>query len=281
MATLAFLDPLTRWWWRLVGREIDITELSWLDAPSSRTSMVDDDAWMAQWAERLHGSVERRSPGAGLIPHMSELAGPGLDPADIAEEIRDFYEHTSAWSMEAWAEWSPLFWPGGELISRLFGKRVQQLALPMRALDVARGMDSTVSVIRDADGVQQTAGWIRRLRSNGDKVFSGAYRVGRLPASDRASVHVTFPLENGSVQVYLRPRVEADGSLWLESLPGSFGGDGAYMVVRFGRRHFATRVPVHETFHLYLDESRVLRTDHVLKLWSATVVRLHYKLTPA
>ena len=31
----------------MVGREIDITELSWLDAPSSRTSMVDDDAWMA------------------------------------------------------------------------------------------------------------------------------------------------------------------------------------------------------------------------------------------
>ena len=35
--------------------------------------------------------------------------------------------------------------------------------------------------------------------------------------------------------------------------PGGFGEDGAYILVRFGRRHFAARVPPHESFHLYLD----------------------------
>ena len=54
--------------------------------------------------------------------------------------------------MEVWTGWSPLFWPGGELVSRVWGRRVEHLALPMRPLDVARGMDSRVTPIRGADG---------------------------------------------------------------------------------------------------------------------------------
>jgi hypothetical protein len=30
---------------------------------------------------------------------------------------------------------------------------------------------------------------------------------------------------------------------------------------------------------VYVDGEGTLRTDHTLRLWSATVVRLHYKLT--
>ena len=44
-------------------------------------------------------------------------------------------------------------------------------------------------------------------------------------------MHVTFPLESGNVQVFLRPEVRPDGSLVLESPRGSFGEDGAYVVV--------------------------------------------------
>ncbi|MEO6998264.1 MAG: hypothetical protein ABI112_09295 [Terracoccus sp.] len=44
-----------------------------------------------------------------------------------------------------------------------------------------------------------------------------------------------------------------------------------------GRTH-AARAPIHETFRVYVDSEGVLRTDHHLCLWSATVVRLHYKL---
>jgi hypothetical protein len=37
-------------------------------------------------------------------------------------------------------------------------------------------------------------------------------------------------------------------------------------------------VPLHETFHVYVDRRGVLRTDHELRFWNASVVRLHYKL---
>jgi hypothetical protein len=77
--------------------------------------------------------------------------------------------------MEAWAQWSALFQPGGELVSRLFGRRVQQLALPTRPLDVARGIDSRVVHLMNASGEQYAAGWLRTLSATGEFVYSGCY----------------------------------------------------------------------------------------------------------
>lgn len=234
--------------------------------------------WLAAAAAELGGSV-RESVADGLLPDMSRLDGSGFRADGLAPRVRDFYEHTSSWRMEVWTQWNPLFQPGGELVSRSFGRRVQQLALPTRPLDVAHGMDSRVLALLDADDVQRAAGWIRTLRSTGEYVFSGCYSITTLPGSDQPSVHVTFPLESGNVQVFLRPRVLADGGLELESPAGAFGGDGAYVVVRSrGGGAHAARVPVHETFRVQLDAEGVLRTDHELRMWSATAVRLHYKL---
>ena len=207
---------------------------------------------------------------------MSALDGPGFDADRLHPDVRDFYEHTASWRMEVWTAWSPIFWPAGELISRLWGRRVEQLALPMRPLDVARGMDSRVTPIRDRRNAQVAAAWTRTLRGDGRPVFSGAYSARTLPGADRPSVHVAFPLESGNVQVFLRPSVVGDGGFLLESPSGRFGEDGAYVVVRDRGAH-AARVPLHETFHMYVDAHGVLRTDHELRLWAAPVVRLHYK----
>lgn len=272
------VDLLTRKWWRAVGRRVDLSaEHAWLSAPVAVASTV-RDLWLSAAARSAGGSVLTDVPGAGLIEDFSVLNGPGFQATDLAPAVLDFYQHTSNWRMEVWAGWSPLFWPGGEVISRLFGKRVGQLALPMRPLDVARGMDSRVSVITDATGRQQSAAWLRTLRATGEYVYSGCYSTRVLPGADRASVHVAFPLERGNVQVFLRPTADPDGSLWLCSPGEGFGGNGAYVTVQDGGADYASTAPIHETFHVFVDSEGVLRTDHELRLWSARVVRLHYKL---
>lgn len=275
------VDLGTRKFWRTLGRSVDLDGAhAWLRAPTS-TGPVVRDGWLEAEAALHDGYVDEAAPGAGLLASMAELDGPGFRAADLLPQVRDFYEHTSDWQVEVWTSWSPWAWPGGEAVSRLFGRRVEQLALPMRPLDVAHGMDSRVSVIRDGDGRQVAAGWLRTLRATGEFVFSGCYSSRRLPGADRASVHVAFPLEAGSVQVFLRPRVLPDGSFLLESPAGPFGADGAYVVVEDGGRVHASRAPIHETFHVHLDDRGVLRTDHVLRLWGATAMRLHYKLERA
>ncbi len=271
------LDLASRKLWHLTGREVDLDGPErWLDAPVSRSPRVDDE-WLAAEAARHGGLPGGADPDAGLLPSMAVLDGPGFDARRLRAEVRDFYEHTAAWRMEVWTGWSPLFWPAGELVSRLWFRRVEQLALPMRPLDVARGMDSRVTPIRDGQGRQVAAAWTRTLRASGRPVFSGAYSARALPGADRPSVHVAFPLESGNVQVFLRPSVTSDGGLVLQSPAGRFGRDGAYVVVQDRRSH-AARLPLHETFHLYVEPDGVLRTDHELRVWGASAVRLHYRL---
>ncbi len=274
------LDVGSRKLWRVTGREVDLDGREWwLQSPMSRSPKV-THGWLEAEATRHGGGLDPDDPSAGLLPSMELLDGPGFDAERLRPEIRDFYEHTAAWQLEVWTGWSPVFWPAGELIARLYGRRVEQLALPMRPLDVAHGMDSQVTLIRDRDGTQVAAAWMRTLRGSGRQVFSGSYSARTMPGSDRPSVHVAFPLESGNVQVFLRPTVTDDGGLVLESPPGRFGQDGAYVVVRDGRDH-AARVPLHETFRVYVDRRGVLRTDHELRLWKAWAVRLHYKLERA
>lgn len=274
------LDLGSRTFWRFVGRAVDLDGAeSWLDAPVSTSARV-ADGWLGVEAARRGWLLDRDVPSAGLLASMSALDGPGFDAARLRPEIRDFYEHTAAWEMEVWTGWSPLVWPAGELVARLYARRVEQLALPMRPLDVAHGMDSEVTVLRSPDGEQVAAAWMRTLRSDGRHVFSGSYSARTLPGADRPSVHVAFPLESGNVQVFLRPSVTDDGGLVLESPPGRFGQDGAYVVVCEGR-HVAARVPLHETFHVYVDPRGVLRADHELRLRGMSAVRLHYRLERA
>lgn len=217
------LDRLSRSFWRATGRRVALTGgHAWLDAPVHDGSVV-GDAWLTSAARRRGGQVREDVADGGLLPDLGVLDGPGFSAAVLHPEVRDFYEHTSRWRMKVGTQWSAAFQPGGELVSRLFARRVQQLALPMRPLDVAHGMDSRVAVITDGSGAQRAAGWIRSLRSSGALVFSGCYSSRVLPGADRASVHVTFPLEAGNVQVFLRPTALPDGSLRLDSPPGRFG----------------------------------------------------------
>lgn len=278
MAVPGRVDLLTRKWWRAVGREVDLAgEQSWLGGPCASGAVV-RDGWIAAEAARIGGSVAANRSDAGLVADMSVLDGPGFNAADLAPAVRDFYEHTSSYRLEVWIGWRRLFWIGGELVARYFGRRVEQLALPMRPLDGARGMDSTITIITGPDGCQREAAWMRTLRSTGDYVYSGCYSTRHRPGADRASVHVAFPLEEGNVQVFLRPDIDHDGSLWLRSPGGGFGSDGAYVVVNDRGRTFAACPPLREEFHVWVDDEGVLRTDHQLSLWSAAVVRFHYRL---
>lgn len=212
---------------------------------------------------------------------MAALAGPTFDPEAVHPALRSFYENTGSWRMDAWTRWSRGFAAPGAVIEQLYGKRLQQLALPVDSLAPAHGVDSEIVTIVGPDGAHAGAAWLRTLRLTGDYMFSGYYRVGRLPGHSQPSVHVSFPLENGNVQVYLRPSNGPEGSMTLSSPPGPFGDDGAYVTVVDGARTYAARVPVHEEFRLYVDNEGVARTDHVLKMWGATAVRLHYRLVPA
>ncbi len=270
------LDLSTRYFWRVVGRRIDIRgDHRWLASPTNALEARGD-----AWLEGLESAGRVRPPlvDDGLLADFSALDGPQFASADVDDRVRDFYERTASWQMEVWSGWNALFAPGGELIARLWGRRVEQLALPVKPLSVSRGMASTVRIVDDEKGERLGAAWVRNLKSDGSKVYSGFYRVAQLQGIEQPHVHVSFPLESGSIQVFLTPRNDADGSFWLHSRSASFGADGAYAVVRFGENWYAAQPPLRETFHVFTDDDGVLRTDHWLKLGRWQALQLHYRL---
>ncbi len=268
------LDEVTQAWVRRTGRRVDLAAQPWLQGPVGDASSI-GDAWLAAEAQRLRADV---GDGGGLLRAVADLDGPGFSSARLVAPVRDFYERTSEWRLDAWIGWSPWAWPGGWLVSSVFARRLQQLALPLRPLDVAHGMSSAVRPLR-ADGQQVAALWLRRLRATGDVLFSGLYSVVELQAPVRPAVRVVFPLPNGRLVVVLEVRNRSDGGLVLSSGAAAWGQPGAYLVVEDRRGCWARRVPLHEVFDVHVDEGGVLRTDHRLSLGAAPVLRLHYRMT--
>jgi len=276
---MAWIDQLTRAFWKITGRPVDLSgPHSWLNAVRSPRSEVGDD-WLINAAEDAGGALVDDATNAGLLSDMRQLNTRHFDAGKLRPEVRDFYEQTSSWRLEVWAQWNPFCLPAGRLLARYFGRRIKQLTIPTRPLEVALGMDSTVTLVTDREGNQVSAAWIRRLRSSGEFIYSGLYRVQRLPSEEQPSINVSFPLESGNVQIFLRPWVGRDGSLFLTSRAGRFGDNGAYMLVEDDAGEFhAARIPLHETFRIYVDEEGTLRTDHIIKLGWIRVVQLHYKM---
>lgn len=141
----AAVDRGTRQYWKTFGRRVDLGgKHSWLRAPviGDGGGAVEDN-WLRAEAERIGGRIED-DPEAGLLADIQVLGGDGFDPARLHPDVRDFYERTGLWRMEAWVQWAPVFALGGWFVTRFFGRRVGQLALPIRSLDTARGIDSRV-----------------------------------------------------------------------------------------------------------------------------------------
>ena len=275
----ARIDLSTRQFWARVGRPIDPESErdSWLRAPVNALG-GSGDAWLDDLVDA--GVVDPAGAG-GLFEDMSHLDGPAFRASDLDGLVRDFYERTSAWSMDVWSQWNPLFAPGGAFITRFFGRRVRQLALPTSPLTVSRGMTNDVRVVRHPDGRRRGAAWLRTLVSDGSPVYSGFYGVATPPESADGQPHVkvAFPLEMGSVQVFLRPTVTADGALRLVSRSRTFGEDGAYVSVLSDGTWSASRAPLREEFLVYPDDEYTVRTDHRLAVGPVTALRLHYKLS--
>jgi hypothetical protein len=264
-------------WMVLTSRAVPREEYPWLLGPAAGSDVV-GHGWVDQEAAAIGGRTST-GPGLGLLPDFSLLRSDTFDPSRVNPRIVDFYQETSGWQLDLWSEWCPFAWPFGWLLTAMWSERLQQLSLPMRPLDVSFGMDSQVLHLHGPDDSVVGAAWLRTMRKTGTTTYSGLYGINELPAQARPSVRVVFPLPRGCLSVFLRPSVDEDGSLHLESSIGPFGGDGAYLVLDRGHGKInARRIPIAEHFHLYVDDEGDVRTDHLVRLWRIPTIRLHYRL---
>lgn len=274
------LEEGIRLWVCATGKGVNKSDVTWLGSPIGPSRVIGSDFY-AGLAER-EGLTIRKAADAGLLPNFDDLKGPDFDPSLVRQEIRNFYEHTARFHLEAWSEASLVssffLWVLVKFISR----RMDQLNFPLSPLELAAGMKSEVLELDDRQtGKRIYTGWLRTMVATGKIIYAGLYSTTIPEGFPGPCVKVSFPVRRGSSTVVLRPAADSDGSFRLISRNDRFGGPGFYRIVELASGRWRVRYvrTLHEVFHVYVDGEGILRTDHIIHFLGLTVLRLHYKIT--
>ena len=131
--------------------------------------------------------------------------------------MREFYEHTTRFTLDIVPEWR--FWvrPGYLLYRTLVARPLGQANVPMNQREALRGVRSRIDTItaRRRHGRSTVRGWIRSFADNDEPIYVGIYTTYR--HDDRGYVSVGFPLPQASFTATLLPRPRPGGGLMLTS----------------------------------------------------------------
>jgi hypothetical protein len=272
-------DRVTQAWVQATGRRIDLDDQPWLEGPVGRPEGI-GARYFDELARERGLVLQEGNTTRGLLPSLGPLRAPTFQPDAVHPAVRGFYERTSDYELESWAEWCGAFRPFGHLLGWLFSRRLQQLNVPLSPLDPSRGTTSRVIHLVDKEtGQLRLSAWVRELRATQNVLYAGSYGITQLPDFPRPTIRVVFPLPSGNAQVHLRPEVDAEGRLTVVSSGERFGQPGFYFTVHRGGAVWARYVrAMREAITVYPEGSAEVRADHTLWLWGAPFLRLHYRL---
>jgi hypothetical protein len=262
----------------LFGRTHRKDEIGWLVGPLGGDVIGDAPYGEVAAAEGL--TIERAAEDGGLVPDFAALDGGGFDPSRVHPLVRRFYEHTTAFTMDVWSQ---TYFPASValwLLVTTISRQVDQLNFPLSPLDTAHGMQSEIISLKRPDGSVRYTGWFRTLAQAKRVLYTGFYMTERAPLAPGPCVKVVFPMPRGNATVVLRPSVDPDGALVLDSSGGRFGDGGFDRVQARGSdrlRVWHVRT-LRERFRVFVDEAGVLRCDHAIRFLGLPVLRLHYKI---
>ena len=129
--------------------------------------------------------------------------------------MREFYEHTTRFTLDIVPEWRTWVRPGYLLFQTVVAQPLGQANVPANQREAQRGVRSRIDTISlGAEGVD-VRGWIRSYSDTDEPIYVGIYTTYRY--DDRGYVSVGFPVPEGSFTATLLPQDRPDGGLRLTS----------------------------------------------------------------
>jgi hypothetical protein len=272
-------DWITQQWVRFTGRRVNLTSELWLAGPIAPVTGIGSN-YFESLAEAEGLRISNAGKATGIVGDFNMLAGSSFIPSKVHPTISRFYERTSAYELDAWAEWCGLFRPFGRLLAFIFSRRLQQLNVPLSSLDTSKGMTNEVlQFIESSTGLLRHTAWFRRLKGTGNVLYAGFYSVCTLPGQSNPCVKVVFPLPNGNAIVIMRTEYRSDGSFVVTSAGEHSGEPGFYFTVHAKTGMVWARYvrSLRESIHVFSDNSE-LHADHVLTYFGLTFLRIHYRM---
>ncbi|MFC7480356.1 hypothetical protein ACFQX7_10345 [Luedemannella flava] len=235
--------------------------------------------YVRELAERIGGAYTADAADVGIVGSLDELAGPGFDPAAVDPLVREFYEHTTRFTLDIVPEWRLWVRPGYLLYRSTVARPLGQANVPMNQRETQRGVRSRIDTISAAgDGVVSTRGWIRSFADTDEPIYVGIYTTYR--HEDRGYVSVGFPLPHASFTATLAPGPRADGGLSLDST-GDTDHPGHYLTYVDAENGELTSLAVHgfaERLEVYVRDGQ-LRAEHAFRVFGLPFLVLHYRMS--
>jgi hypothetical protein len=232
-------------------------------------------------ADVLGGTYVADAFDVGIIASLDELAGPEFDPATIDPRVREFYEHTTRFTLDIVPEWRLWVRPGYLLYRSLVARPLGQASVPMNQREAQRGMRSRIDTISlDRDDVVAVRGWIRSFADTDEPIYVGIYTTYR--HGGRGYVSVGFPLPQASFTATLLPRALPGGRLVLTSRSDEFDQPGHYLTYIDPTTRELTALEVNgfaEQLDVYVEDDE-LRAEHAFSVFGFPFLVLHYSIRP-
>ena len=215
VSALLFRDPQVS----LLASQVPAENVPFVVPRGSRTRYV-GTGYLADLAATLGGEYTADVADIGIVASLDELAGPGFDPRSADPLVREFYEHTTRFTLDIVPEWRLWVRPGYLLYLTLLARPLGQASVPMNQRAAQRGVRSRIDTVTGApDAPAVIRGWIRSYADTGDPIYVGIYTTYR--HEGRGYVSVGFPLPQASFTATLEPRARPGGGLILDSRGGT------------------------------------------------------------
>jgi hypothetical protein len=257
----------------------------------SRTRYV-GTGYVRELAETLGGTYRAAADDVGIVGSVDQLAGPDFDPAQVDPLVREFYEHTTRFTLDIVPEWRLWVRPGYLLYRALLARPLGQANVPMNQREAQRGVRSRIDTITsagsDAGPVLDIRGWIRSYADTDEPIYVGIYTTYRssVDGVDRGYVSVGFPLPQASFTATLAPRARTGGGLVLSSRTdlspavAARTHAGHYLTYIDPESRDLTTLEVSgfsEELDVYVDGGS-LRAEHAFWVFGFPFLVLHYEI---
>ena len=261
----------------LLAERVPAEDLPFVVPREARSRYV-GTGYVRELAEVLGGRYVADAPDVGIVASADELAGPEFDPAGLDPLVREFYEHTTRFTLDIVPQWRLWVRPGYLLYRTVVARPLGQANVPMNQRETQRGIRSRIDTIT-LPGSDDVAirGWIRSFTDTDEPIYVGIYTTYR--RDGRGYVSVGFPLPQASFTATLLPRARPGGGLVLTSR-GDTDQPGHYLAYIDPATRELTVLAVHgfaERLDVYTRDGE-LRAEHAFSVFGFPFLVLHYRM---
>lgn len=265
----------------LLAERARATDLPFVVPLESRTRYV-GTGYVRELAAVLGGVYQEAAPDVGIVPDLDVLAGPDLDPSRVDPLVREFYEHTTRFSLDIEPQWRSWVRPGYLIYRTALARPLGQANVPMNQREAQRGVRSRIDTITSAAGAAlDLRGWIRSYADTDEPIYVGIYTTYRAVdgGHERGFVSVGFPLPQASFTATLAPRARPGGGLVLTTR-SDLEQPGHYLTAIDRETRDLTTLAVpgfSEELDVWVEDGR-LRASHAFWVFGLPFLVLQYDI---